>query len=71
MRVNLRKLRIESGLTIEQLSKRAHVGMGTISRIERNEIVPKITTICKLCSALGVGIEKLIECRRYCDGDKW
>ncbi len=71
MKINLRKLRIQNGLTIEQLSERAHVGVGTISRIENYESNPKISTICKLCSALKVSLEKMVECEgRYFD-DEW
>lgn len=71
VKINLRKLRIESGLTIEQLSDRSHVGVGTISRIENYETNPKITTLCKLCSALKVSMDKMVECEgRYYD-DEW
>ena len=71
MKINLRKLRVQNGLTIEQLSERAHVGVGTISRIENHEISPRITTICKLCSALKVTFDKMVECEgRYYD-DEW
>ena len=72
MKNNLRKLRTGKGLTIKELSVKSHVGVGTISRIENYEISPKIDTICKLCSALGVTIDKMIECEGYYDyGDEW
>jgi len=72
MKINLRKLRLKNGLTIEELSERAHVGVGTISRIENHEIRPTVLTICKLCSALGVAIDKMVECEGYFyDDDEW
>ncbi len=71
MKINLRKLRIQNGLTIEQLSERAHVGVGTISRIENYESNPKISTICKLCSALKVSLEKMVECEGSYFDDEW
>jgi transcriptional regulator with XRE-family HTH domain len=72
MKINLRKLRIKRGLTIPQLSRKSHVGAGTISRIENHEIYPTIPTICKLCIALNVPINEMIECERYYyDDDEW
>lgn len=63
MKINLRKLRLKSGITIEELSKRSHVGTGTISRIENHETQPTVSTICKLCVTLNVTIEEMVECR--------
>lgn len=72
MKINLRKLRLTGGFTIEELSKKARVGVGTISRIENHEIKPTIPTICKLCVALGVTIDKMVECEGYYyDDDEW
>lgn len=71
MRINLRKLRIDKGLTVEELSEKAHVGVGTISRIENYEIHPTIPTICKLCIALRVTICEMVECERDYYDDEW
>lgn len=72
MRINLRKLRTEKGLTVEELSEKAHVGVGTISRIENHEIRPTVYTICRLCIALHVTICEMVECERdYYDDDEW
>lgn len=71
MKINLRKLRLKNGLTIEELSEKAHVGVGTISRIENHEIQPTVATICKLCTALKVTIDKMVECEGCYDDDEW
>jgi len=72
MKINLRKLRIDMGLTTRELSKISHVGIATINRIENHEIQPTVPTICKLCVALGVTIDKMVECEgRYYDDDEW
>lgn len=64
MKINLRKLRVEKWLTIKQLSDLSGVGEATISRIENHEIQPTVQTICKLCSALNVTIDKMVDCSR-------
>jgi len=62
MKINLRELRIENDMTIRGLAGISGVGAGTISRIEREMMIPSVLTICKLCCALGVGIEKMVDC---------
>lgn len=72
MKINLRKFRIEKGLTITELSIKSHVAISTICRIENHEIQPTVPTICKLCVALNVPINKMVECERdYYDDDEW
>lgn len=72
MKINLRKLRLQNGLTIRELALKSNVGIGTISRIENCEKCPTIKTICKLCVALDVTIDKMIECERYYyDDGEW
>lgn len=72
MKINLRKLRLQEGLTIRELSTKSRVSIATISKIENHEIQPTISTICKLCSALGVTICKMVECERYYyDDEEW
>lgn len=71
MKINLRKLRIQKKYTINQLATKAHVGVGTISRIENCEIKPTIVTICKLCVALNVSIDKMVEFREIYYEEEW
>lgn len=49
---NLRRLRVNRGMTQGELSNKTGVKLGQISKIERNEADPKVSTIYKLMSAL-------------------
>lgn len=72
MKINLRKLRLQKGFTIKELSNKSNVSKATISKIENHEIQPTILTICKLCSALNTTICEMVECERdYYDDDEW
>ncbi len=71
MKINLRKLRIEKGLTIRELAKMSRVSIATISKIENHEIQPTVSTICKLCSALGVTINIMVDCEGYYYDEEW
>jgi len=48
----VRELRQELGLSLQQLSARADVSSAAIHKIERNDMVPTITTLLKLAAAL-------------------
>ena len=48
----LRALRAELGLSLQQMSVIADVSAASIHKIERGEMVPTITTLLKLASAL-------------------
>lgn len=52
--VNLRDLREAAGLTQMQLSNASGVHTTEISRLERGERNPRLTTIVKLAAGLGV-----------------
>jgi transcriptional regulator with XRE-family HTH domain len=56
----LRKLRERKLLTQEQLGEAADVSRDQVSRIERNEVDPRFSTIRKLAKALDVEPEELI-----------
>lgn len=56
----LRKLRERKLMTQEQLGEAAAVSRDQVSRIERNEVDPRFSTIRKLAKALGVEPEELI-----------
>ncbi|MHC4616470.1 MAG: helix-turn-helix domain-containing protein [Planctomycetota bacterium] len=47
-------LRAESGRSMEELALVCKVGIGTISRIESNQISPRISTIMLLATAFRV-----------------
>jgi transcriptional regulator with XRE-family HTH domain len=56
----LRKLRERKLMTQEELGEAADVSRDQVSRIERNEVDPRFSTIRKLAKALGVEPEELI-----------
>jgi transcriptional regulator with XRE-family HTH domain len=57
---NLRKLRERKLMTQAELGDAADVSRDQVSRIERNEVDPRFSTIRKLAKALGVEPEELI-----------
>lgn len=56
---NIRRVRRERGLTLEQLSALAGVSYSALSKYERGERQPKIETLQKLASALHVDVRNL------------
>jgi transcriptional regulator with XRE-family HTH domain len=48
----LRELRLQRGLSLQQLAERAEVSAAAIHKIERSGMVPTITTLLKLAAAL-------------------
>lgn len=48
----LRELRLQRGLSLQQLAQRADVSAAAIHKIERSGMVPTITTLLKLAAAL-------------------
>jgi len=56
--MNLRKIRLEQGLTVPALSKKSKVPVRTIENIERNNEC-KVSTAVKLANALKVNMDKL------------
>lgn len=58
---NLPKLRKEKGLTQEGLARKANISYHTLIKLESGGIKnPKIDTVLKISSSLGVSIEELI-----------
>lgn len=57
---NLRRLRLERGLTLEQLALQSGVSRAMISKIERGTAVPTATVLGKLSAGLSVGLSVLI-----------
>ena len=48
----LKKLRQEQRLSLQQLASKAEVSAAAIHKIERNDMVPTITTLLKIATAL-------------------
>jgi len=55
----LREVRKEKGYTLEELAKVTGMSKGHLSRIERQETEPTISTLARISLALHVDINKL------------
>lgn len=55
----IRQKREEKGYTIDMLAKLAGMSKGHLSRIERGETDPSITTLSRVAIALKVKVEEL------------
>jgi len=58
---NLRDLRTEQTFSQEFLARRSGVHASEISRLEKGERDPRLTTIVKLAKGLRVGVESLTD----------
>ena len=63
---NLRRLRVEANLTLDQLAKCSGVSRAMISKIERGASVPTATVFGKLAAALKIGLSQLMCAPRAC-----
>lgn len=57
---NVRRLRVERGLTMDALALRCGVSRAMISKIERGTAVPTATVLGKLGTGLEVGLSQLL-----------
>jgi transcriptional regulator with XRE-family HTH domain len=57
----IRSLRRERGLTIEQLAAATGLTKGFISQLERDRTAPSLTSIARICDALGVRLSTIFE----------
>ena len=57
----LRALRIEQGLSVNELAMRAGVSSGTVSQVERNKANPSVRILERLRQALSVPLTALLE----------
>lgn len=57
----LKRIRLQNGMTLARLSADAGVSKSMLSRVERNEATPTITTLQKMADALGVDLALLCE----------
>lgn len=57
---NVRLIRNERGLTLLDLQRRTGIDQGHIAKIERQEVVPLITTAVELADALYLGLDEII-----------
>ena len=61
MRVEIlvKKIRIEKGYTIDKVAQLAKMSKGHLSRLERGETEPTISTLARLAMALKVDVNDL------------
>ncbi len=57
----LRELRRERGVSQEALSRRTHIHIPTIGRLERGKQEPRLKTILRLADGLGVSPGELLD----------
>ncbi len=57
----VKALRQEQRLSLQQLAERAEVSAAAIHKIERNDMVPTITTLLKVATALGRSVTYFVE----------
>ena len=57
---NLRRIRQEKKLSLQELSKSSGVSSGMLSQIENNKKIPSIVIVCRMAEALGVTVSRLI-----------
>lgn len=55
----VKKVRLEKGMTLEKLAKLSGISKGHLSKIEREERDPKLTTLIQIALALKVDIKEL------------
>jgi len=60
----IKRLRLEKGLSLKDLSVKSGISAAAIHKIESNGIIPTITTMMKISDALGKGVSYFIEERR-------
>lgn len=58
--IGIKEIRIERGLSINELAKKAGISKSIISKVERKEVIPSLLTVCKLSKALDVKLEELV-----------
>lgn len=60
----IKKVRVEKGLTQEELSKKSHIPVISIGRYERGERTPSITQLLLICGALGISIYDIVDTQK-------
>jgi transcriptional regulator with XRE-family HTH domain len=60
VRRRLRELRVQQGLTLQQVSERAHIDVSMLSRLESGKRRLALDHVASLASALGVSADELL-----------
>lgn len=59
--LRLRALREEQGLSLRKLAERSGVHYMNLFKIENGDVDPQLSTLMKLCNALGVPLNDLVK----------
>ncbi len=54
----IRQLRIQNGLTLQELASRTELTKGYLSQLERNLTMPSLPTLSDICEALGTPMSR-------------
>lgn len=60
----LRQVRLKKGMTLETLAQLSGISKGHLSKIERQERDPKISTLVLIADALKVNVNDLYKIKR-------
>jgi len=63
--LNLKRIRMDQGLTLEQASRRTDVSRSTLSKIENGQMSPTYDVLQKITSGMDIDIVDLFESRRH------
>lgn len=58
---NLRRLRAERGLTLDELARRAGISRSMLIQIEQKRVNPTLAILVRLAQALDIGLAELVE----------
>ena len=61
IKILVKKVRLEKNMTLGTLAKLSGISKGHLSKIERGEREPKISTLIQIALALKVDLNKLYE----------
>lgn len=59
IKILVRKIRLKQNMTLETLAELSGISKGHLSKIERQERDPKLSTMIMIAKALNVDIEEL------------
>ena len=65
--VNIWSARIAQGMTQQTLAERADLSVPYVSRVERGEKEPSLSTLLRVADALDIGLEELLGLKRKQD----
>lgn len=58
---NIKRLRLEKGLTQSQLAKRAGISVNYLQKIEKGRVNVSILVVWKIAKGLGVSVSELMK----------